>query len=214
MTLQNRIDPWGKLNAVAARGAWMGNRGILHDDQKQIMAPWRHKSWITCELKFKNRKRAVFSAGRYSELFFLDEATALSAGHRPCAECRRGRYNEFKTLWCAVMLGIATPASIPVSRIDSQLHVERAVRGGGKLTFRTEFKHVPEGAFIEIDGAAFLIWRGGLHRWSPQGYVRTMRALSPSDEVIVLTPASIALLYQHGFKPQVHDSACRGPGAA
>jgi len=208
MTLQNRVDPWGNLNAVAARGAWLGNRGILHDDRKQVIAPWRHKTWIICELQFRGRKRKVFSAGRYSELFFLDEATALAAGHRPCAECRRSRYNGFKALWCAVNLEGATPAAVPISRIDGQLHVERAVRGGGKLTFRTAFKHVPEGAFIEIDGAAFLIWLGGLHRWSPHGYVRATQAPSPSDEVTVLTPASIARLYQHGFKPQVHDSAC------
>lgn len=208
MTLQNRVDPWGKLNAVAARGAWLGNRGILHDGHKRIIAPWRHKSWIVCELKFKDRKREVFSAGSYSELFFLDEATALSAGHRPCAECRRARYNEFKAFWCRVNLELAASAFIPVSRIDKQLHIERAARGGGKITFRTEFEHVPEGAFVEIDEAAFLIWRGGLHRWSPHGYIRATHAPSPSDGVTVLTPPSIVRLYQHGFKPQVHASIC------
>ena len=99
MPLQNRVDPYGKLHAIAARGAWMGNRGILHDDEKRIVAPWRLKRWITCALTFRGRKRQVFAPHRYSELFFLDEATSFAAGHRPCAECRRERYNEFRAAW-------------------------------------------------------------------------------------------------------------------
>jgi hypothetical protein len=84
IALQNRVTPRGDLEAVPARGAWLGNRGILHNDQQEIVAPWRHKAWVTCKLEFKGRKRVVFSPGTYSELFFLDEATAFSAGHRPC----------------------------------------------------------------------------------------------------------------------------------
>src|SRR5262245_6877749 len=92
---QNRVDPFGRLHAVEARGTWMGNRGVLHNERGQVVAQWRLKRWITCTLSFKNRWRPVFTPRRYSELFFLDEATAFSAGHRPCAECRRERYNEF-----------------------------------------------------------------------------------------------------------------------
>ena len=95
MPLQNRVTPSGQLQAVSARGAWLGNRGILHDENKQIVAPWRHKAWVTCKLDFPGRHRAIFSPNNNSELFFLDEATAFSAGHRPCAECRKDRYNEF-----------------------------------------------------------------------------------------------------------------------
>src|SRR5215470_3717828 len=101
MPLQNRVDPYGRLHAVAARGAWMGNRGVLHDADKRVVAPWRLRRWITCALVYKDRRRAVFSPRRYSELFFLDEATSLSARHRPCAECRRGRYEEFRSAWAA-----------------------------------------------------------------------------------------------------------------
>ena len=99
MPLQNRVDPYGILHAVEARGAWMGNRGILHDDEKRLVVPWRLKRWITCVLIFKGRKRQVFTPHRYSELFFLDEATSFAAGHRPCAECQRERYNEFRAAW-------------------------------------------------------------------------------------------------------------------
>jgi hypothetical protein len=96
MPLQNRVDPYGRLQAVGTRGAWMGNRGVLHDEAKKIVSAWRSKRWITCALEFRGRRREVFAPHRYSELFFLDEATSLAAGHRPCAECRRNRYKEFR----------------------------------------------------------------------------------------------------------------------
>lgn len=207
MALQNRVDPWGKLNSVSARGAWLGNRGILHNEQKNIVVPWRHKSWVTCKLEFQGRKREVFSVGNYSELFFLDEATAFSAGHRPCGECRRDRYKEFKALWCLANLGVTSPAAVPISQIDKQLHLERAVRGGGKVTFQAELKVVPEGAFIELNGVAFMLWLGQLHQWTPHGYIQPDLTMSPSSVVTVLTPASIVRLLMHGFKPQVHESA-------
>src|SRR5262249_14796555 len=101
MPLQNRVDPYGQLQAVEARGAWMGNRGVLHNDAKRIVASWRSTRWITCVLEFKERRREVFMSHRYTELFFLDEATSLAAGHRPCAECRRSRYKEFCAAWAA-----------------------------------------------------------------------------------------------------------------
>ena len=95
MPLQNRVNPNGELKAVKSRGAFLGNRGIIHNDEKEIIAPFKIKGWVTCQLEFKGRKRELMAKGRYTELFFLDEATAFSAGHRPCAECRRTRYNEF-----------------------------------------------------------------------------------------------------------------------
>ena len=95
MPLQNRVSPSGELLADNARGSWLGNRGILHNEKKEIIRPWKQKNWVLCELNFKERKREVFSQNSYSELFFLDEATALSAGHRPCASCRRQRVDEF-----------------------------------------------------------------------------------------------------------------------
>ncbi|MBB6563656.1 hypothetical protein HNP48_006380 [Acidovorax soli] len=207
MTLQNRVDPWGQLTNTPARGAWLGNRGILHNDQQEIVAPWRHKSWVTCQLEFKGIKRKPFSPGNYSELFFLDEATALSAGHRPCAQCRRERFNEFKSLWQATLADDAVASGTTVTSIDKQLHKERAVRGGGKLTFQSPLGMVPDGAFIDHSGDALLLWQGQLHKWSAHGYSKAGVVVVPSTTVTVITPASITKVLALGFKPQVHESA-------
>lgn len=204
---QNRVDPWGRLNAVPDRGAWMGNRGILHNDSGEVVAPWRHKAWVTCVLEYKGRRREIFSPRRYSELFFLDEAAALSAGHRPCAFCRRERFNEFKALWCKANLDGVPPSSVPAPEMDRRLHSERAVRGGGKATFRAKFETLPRGTFIEHEGEAFLIWEGRLLKWSFSGYSPAAPADLPSGEVNVLTPASIVAVLRLGFLPQVHESA-------
>ncbi|HEY0652814.1 MAG TPA: hypothetical protein VGD65_06790, partial [Chryseosolibacter sp.] len=97
--LQNRVDPFGSIISTAARGTWMGNRGVIHNEQKQITRPFKHKAWITCVLEFKDRRRTVMSPGRWTELFFMDEATAFAAGHRPCFECRREDAKRFKECW-------------------------------------------------------------------------------------------------------------------
>lgn len=211
MPLQNRVDPWGKLLAISARGAFLGNRGILHNEQREIIKPWAHKAWITCTLDYQgvngqHVKRQIFSPGSYSELFFLDEATAFAAGHRPCAQCRRERFNEFKAAWCAANLGDAA-AKISVSELDKQLHAERAVRGGGKITCSIPFADVPNGAFIEWEGSAVLCWQGSLKKWSPTGYSTVVASPQSSDMVTVLTPISILNLFRNGFCPQVHESA-------
>lgn len=206
MTLQNRVDPWGKLVAVSARGAWLGNRGILHNERKEIVVPWRPKSWVTCQLEYKGRQRQIFSPNNYSELFFLDEATAFSAGHRPCAECRRDRYNEFKAAWIAANPEFGS-ASVPIGKVDKQLHAERAVRGGKKVSFVTEFSCLPSGAFVELDGDAALFWQGRLNKWSPNGYKSIISLPQANAQVRVLTPLSIVKMYRGGFTPQVHESA-------
>jgi hypothetical protein len=97
--LQNRVDPFGNLIKTRARGTWMGNRGVLHDDKQQLLRPFKLKAWLTCRLEFKGRKRQIMAPHRWTELFFLDEATAFAAGHRPCFECRRSDFNKFKSLW-------------------------------------------------------------------------------------------------------------------
>src|SRR6202451_2054834 len=96
---QNRVTPFGDLVATPERGTFMGNRGVLHDAEGRIKRVWQLKRWIVCVLEFRGRKRQVMTPGRYTELFFLDEATALAAGHRPCAECRRQRFNAFRDAW-------------------------------------------------------------------------------------------------------------------
>lgn len=204
MPLQNRVTPFGTLAAVSARGEWLGNRGIIHNDAREVVAAWRSKAWITCRLHFPGVHRAVFSPHTWSELFFLDEATAFAAGHRPCAYCRRERYNEFKRAWCAANHAGRNP---PVTAIDARLHVERVAPGGGKRIAYARLETLPNGTFVVLDNAPCLLWRGRLFTWSHSGYTLLRSAIPADTGVGVLTPASIVALFRAGFRPQVHISA-------
>ncbi|MGH8190975.1 MAG: hypothetical protein ACREP2_05970 [Rhodanobacteraceae bacterium] len=208
MSLQNRVNPFGGLDAVSARGAWLGNRGILHNDRREIVARWRTKAWITCRLHYRGIRRAVFSPHTWTELFFLDEATAFAAGHRPCALCRRERYNEFKHAWCAANAGLLDVPEPHVTFIDARLHAERVTREGRKVTWVARFGDLPSGAFVAFDETAYLVWRDRLFPWSHQGYDVPLPALCAGDPVDVLTPRSIVAMFNAGFRPQVHESAC------
>ena len=204
MPLKNRVNPFGQFLAVDSRGDWLGNRGILHNyPNKEIVSKWKHKPWVTCNLQFNGWKREVFGQNTYSELFFLDEATALSAGHRPCATCRRQRYNEFKSVWCKANVTSPSESELPIKQIDDQLHTERAIRGGGKVTFQMKFKDVPDGTFIGEDENSYLFWNSKLHLWSPDGYKEHSELPEGENIVTVLTPTSIVKMYTLGFKPQV-----------
>jgi len=206
MPLQNRVDPYGRLHAVDARGAWMGNRGILHDDHRRIVSQWRLRRWITCTLSCKGRRRQVFAPHRYSELFFLDEATAFAAGHRPCAECRRPRFNEFRDAWLAANLPAVTDRYVRVEEIDRVLHAERTLRGD-KKTYEARLDELPPGTMIEYRNAPHLLWDGILRPWRFQGYAEAFEARDGGEEVVVLTPASVVRTLATGFRPQVHESA-------
>jgi hypothetical protein len=211
MPLQNRVDPYGALHATAARGAWMGNRGVLHDASKRIVAAWRLRRWITCVLRFKDRRREVFAPKRYSELFFLDEATSLSAGHRPCAECRRSRYEEFRAAWDDGRGQRGRDASrrfLSAEEIDRVLHDERLEAGGVKRAFVAVLSSLPDGAMVEHADGPHLLWNGRLLPWSFSGYGPAVDA-APETEVAVLTPRSIVLTIRGGFAPQVHETAGR-----
>lgn len=209
MPLQNRIDPCGNFIATDARGALMGNRGVLHNDKKEITSLWKHQSWVTCQLSFKGRQRKIFSPGSYSELFFLDEATAFAAGHRPCCECRRERCQEFIEVWKVSNADLGNISSL--GEIDKQLNAERAVprsraiNGGrkAKVTYTEAFGVLPDGTFIELDDDAYLCWQGKLKKWSAHGYLETELLPEPDDVVTVLTPRSIVKMYSNGFIPQV-----------
>lgn len=205
MPLQNRVDPYGVLHATEARGAWMGNRGVLHDASKRVVAAWRLRRWITCVLSFEDRRRAVFSPNRWSELFFLDEATSLAAGHRPCAECRRKRYEEFRAA--------LDMAHLRADAIDRILHDERLDAGGGKKTYAAVVSSLPDGAMVEHAGGAHLVWNGTLLPWSFSGYGPVIHA-APETAILILTPRSIVIAIRAGFVPQVHESAGRSEGLA
>ncbi len=208
MALQNRVDPYGELCATEARGAWMGNRGVLHDASKRVVAAWRLPRWISCVLAFKGRRREVFSPNRYSELFFLDEATSLSAGHRPCAECRRARYEEFRAAWASARGHDLARRFLGADAIDRVLHAERLVHGGRKKTYCAVLSTLPDGAMVIHAGAPHLIWRRRLLPWSFDGYGPGID-VAPETEVEVLTPPSIVGAIRAGFVPQVAGQRMR-----
>lgn len=207
MPLQNRVTPFGEIVAVADRGLLMGNRGVLHDNAQRIVRPWQVRRWIACRTKFRGRHRQVMTAHSYTELFFLDEATAFAAGHRPCAECRYEDYQRFKTIW-ENWSGAPTSAD----QMDAVLHADR-LEGQGKAqrkhTYREDIATLPDGVFIAFDSAnnnAWLIWRDHLLAWSSAGYT-ARRDRPPSGVVNVLTPRSLVAVFRAGYQPLVHPTA-------
>jgi len=207
MPFQNRVDPYGQLHAVCARGAWLGNRGLIHDERQRIVRPWRVRRWLICTLRFKDRRRAVFTPGLYTELFFLDEATALAAGHRPCAECQRERYHAFRAHWIATQPRLAPGARVRVDDVDAVLHAERLADDGTKRRYVAAFGSLPSGTMIDLDGRPHLVHGGRAWPWSFTGYAAPLPPMPDGTDVHVLTPPSTLRVLRAGFVPQVHDSA-------
>jgi hypothetical protein len=206
MPRQNRVTPLGEIIATPERGLFMGNRGLLHDHNGRIKRSWALKRWIVCVLEFRGRKREVMSPGRYTELFFLDEATAFAAGHRPCAECRRAAYKEY----CSCFGASSRKGSASVAeKIDEHLHAERLTNDGHKRTFTALLDDLPDGAFVltpGMDQEPCLVWGKHLLLWSPAGYGK--RFPRPRKvEVEVLTPKSTIKVIRGGYRPEVHESA-------
>jgi hypothetical protein len=142
---QNRVTPFGDIIAAPERGTFLGNRGVLHDAEGRIRRTWQVKRWIVCVLDFRGRKRTVMTPGRYTELFFLDEAMALAAGHRPCAECRHARFLDFGHAWALVRPeGGAFPRPT-ADEIDRRLHAERVAADRSKQSFVAALDDLPDG---------------------------------------------------------------------
>jgi hypothetical protein len=206
MARQNRVTPFGELVAVEARGTWMGNRGCLHDDRQRIVRAHVGGRWIYCLLAFHDRHREVMSPGRYTELFFLDEPTALAAGHRPCAECQRTRFNLFRDTWAAANTGSARGAPPTVAALDEALHHERLTEEGAKRTWIARVADLPTGAMAaDPSGAAWLVLPSALALWGPSGYVRAVPKPA-RGELQVLTPPSVVRALALGFPVAVHPS--------
>ena len=201
MPLQNRVDPFGTIFRTPARGTMMGNRGgALHTGDREIVRSYKSRRWITCVLEFKGRYRKVMSEGRYTELFFLDEATSFAAGHRPCAECRRERYNAFRDAWRRLTKQEKPPFA---DEMDLELHPARIHRAN-KVTYEAALGSLPDGVFVRIEERAHLVWQGALLLWTPEGYARKCR---PKDPVVtVLTPKPIVGCFREGYQPQIHAS--------
>ena len=204
MPLQNRVTPLGELVAVEARGLVYGNRGCFHDDQGRIRARYPTRRWIACRLEFKGWHRGpLLRPGRFTELFFLDEATALAAGHRPCALCRRADYDDLLALWRDLH-----PGQAGADAIDVQLDAERRVSGSQRRVHAAALDELPDGAFVLRDGEPWLVHGRELRRWTPAGY--TDRVPRPGGSATLLTPPSLVELLRTEREPLVpllHPSA-------
>lgn len=199
--LQNRVLPTGEIVASSARGTLMGNRGILHDGNQRLGASrWTHQAWVTCVLDFKNRRREIMTPRHYTELFFLDEAVALAAGHRPCGECRRADYQSFRAHW-----NVAHGPVADLKTIDQHMHRDRVNRKRRQVRHSGLLDTLPNGAFILFENHPHLVWNDSLLRYSPHGYIQTL--YRPDQiEVVVLTPHATLQVLKVGYVPSIHGS--------
>jgi hypothetical protein len=204
--LQNRVAPTSELVADPARGLVYGNRGCLHDAEGRITRLWQVRRWIACRLEFRGWQRGrKMQPGRFTELFFLDDATALAAGHRPCALCRRADYNALVGLWAQLH-----PRDSGADEIDLRLHAER-LDGRRRRLHRARFGSLPDGAYVIEGDAPWLVLGDDLLRWSSGGYTERMRR--PAGGAPQLTPPSLIELLREGWNgavPVVHPSAGAG----
>ena len=187
----------------------MGNRGILHDADGHVLRPWRVKRWLLCVLEFRGRHRTVMAPNRYTELFFLDEATGLAAGHRPCFECRRARFLAFRDAWAAGNQLDRGLEPVRVAMMDDRLHAERVGPDRSKRTGRAAIDELPDGVFItggSREGGAWLVLGNELLAWSTCGY-RQRRRRPRGEVVTVLTPESTISAIRLGYEPEIHRSA-------
>jgi hypothetical protein len=203
---RNRVTPLSELVADPARGLVYGNRGCLHDAAGHIRRRYAGRRWIACRLSFRGWQRApLLQPGRFTELFFLDEATAMAAGHRACALCRRGDYNRLTALW-----GELHPGQIGADAIDARLHDERLAPGAHtQRHHEAPFDALPDATFVLREGAPWLVLGGQLLAWTPAGYAA--RVPRPTRErAVVITPPSLVAVLRAGWDPLVallHPSA-------
>jgi hypothetical protein len=209
MALQNRVTPFNRIVSVPARGLFTGNRGVLHGKDRRLSnRRWTTRAWIVCLLNFKGRSRRVMTPGRYTELFFLDEASAFAAGHRPCAECRRADYLRFKTAWVRANLPERTGSQPAVGELDRVLHADRLAEDGRQRRFAARTGELPDGTLVSLPESddAWLIADGRARRWSWEGYGDPER-WSGDREVEVLTPRSTVRALAAGYRPVLHPTA-------
>jgi hypothetical protein len=210
MPLQNRVTPLGDLVADPARGLVYGNRGCLHDDAGRIRRRYATRRWIACRLAFRGwRRTKLLQPGRFTELFFLDEATAFAAGHRPCALCRREDYVRFGELWRGLH-----PGDSGADAVDGRLHAERVDPGRkGRRLHAAHLDGLPDGSFVLEEGEAHLVLGESLLCWTPAGY-RERRARHGGPATLITPPSLVEVLRQgwSGAVPLLHPSA-RAPRA-
>lgn len=200
--MRNRVTPMGDIVAIRLRGAWLGNRGILHEDGK-VVRVHRSQLWIICALEHKDWRLPQWQAGHFTVLFFHDEAVALAAGHRPCALCRRTSYDDYRRAWVTARGG-----TVPSAKdIDRQLHGERLVRRSRRRRLhRSSWQELPAGAFVLLDGQPALVLDEAVVPWTVDGYgpARPRPARGPVE---LVTPPSTVAAMAAGYRPQVDSAA-------
>ena len=191
MPLQNRVTPLGEPIADPGRGLVYGNRGCLHDERGRIRRRYAVKRWIACRLEFRGwHREPLMQPGRFTELFFLDEATAFAAGHRPCALCRREDYVRFVEIWRGVHPG---PAN--ADAMDERLHRERLdPRTRTQRHHRAPIDGLPDGAFVLREGEPFLVLGPSLLRWTNAGYAERASRPAAEDATVITPPTLVEVL--------------------
>ncbi|OKO90770.1 hypothetical protein AC629_04165 [Bradyrhizobium sp. NAS80.1] len=203
MPLQNRVTPTGDIIATPHRGMFTGNRGIIHDPATKTLLKkrWSTPAWLTCTCEFRGRRREVMATQSWTELFFLDEATALAAGHRPCFYCRRDDANRFRAAW---EKGNRVH-DVRMHDIDTVLHHERLDHGNKRLhALLVPLDQLPDGAMVQLGEESFLVTQGSALLWSPSGYTAVEPRLS---EATLLTPPSTLRAMSAGYQVALHPSA-------
>ncbi|HST47328.1 hypothetical protein [Jatrophihabitans sp.] len=210
--MRNRVTPWGDIVAIEQRGAWLGNRGILHEGT-DVVRFHRSDLWITCRLQYRDWRLRQWEPGHFTVLYFFDEAVALAAGHRPCALCRREDYTAYRSAWVAGHAdGCVTAAlaqSVPplAKEMDRQLHQERIVRGSHRRRVHPmPWPALPDATFVALDDEPHLVQADRLHRWSPQGYAAPRSRPRTGTAEVITPPATVAAL-RGGYRPQVDAGA-------
>lgn len=199
---RNRVTPAGEIVAVPLRGAWTGNRGVLHRGH-EIVRAYASDLWITCRLEFRGRWREQWLPRRYTHLYFHDEAVALAAGHRPCGECRHADYRAYQDAWMAATGG-QRPSAQAMNRA---LHAERLDRRRrSKRLHRMDWARLPDGTFVLLDATPAVLVDDHLTEWTTEGY-RTRHARPRTGTAVVLTPPSTVAALRAGYRPQIDDSA-------
>jgi hypothetical protein len=204
MPLQNRVTPLGDIVADPHRGLFTGNRGIIHDPATKTLLRkrWSNPAWLTCVCEFRGRRREVMGGRSWTELFFLDEATALAAGHRPCFYCRRDDANRFRAAWESGN-GVA---DILAPEIDAALHRERFASSKKLHPLPVPMEKLPDGAMVQAGEGSYLIVSGKPLRWSFTGYRKEGELVG---EAMLITPPSTLRALAAGFQPVLHPSASR-----
>ena len=201
MSLQNRVTPSGEIIATPERGMFTGNRGIIHDPAtKTLTRRWAGNAWLTCVCEFRGRRRVVMGGRSWTELFFLDEATAFAAGHRPCFYCRRDDANRFRSCW---EKGNRVK-DLHAPEIDAVLHRERFASGKKLHRLPMPIAKLPDGTMLQAGGDSFLVVQGRALKWSPAGYTKAEREL---NDPRLLTPPSTVRAFAAGFRSALHPSA-------